>query len=777
MTPDPERILIKSSPCCHVSTVKHRIGGLRSPSLYACVKCGSEYDLDNRINTVESFQSRIGRFTHGIRRIIRTDLPKSSASSGLSKLTGHCEFCHRRHASSTINGRLVCLRKRCIQRASIHIPLWMKLTTPILFGLVLMALGLPETKWLLFAAGITLHQTTTMKLKTVRPTSRDIHDARSSLAPQGDTEHVIERRSFLKMAGCALLGVLIARSLPSVLADTLIPIRRLAVSDASYVIFVDSGDGNKIKVKNVATGEIKFSSTDGGLVMQKSIDALPSGGIIFMQPGTYIWSTVPALPPSLPSWLRIVGDSQTVIRLTNQAPRAFDLNAKADNQTFQYIGLEGFTVDCNNTGGIQHVVIGSMKNGGGWTRPVNIQDIIVANVKTINVPSDPSGATTRGSIYFSIYNAGTQNSFLRIYVEDCDFNGGNYGVIIDTNKNSNTYMDEIHFLRCKHDTGLVPTDGWPLGAANFYIGPGGWGHYAHFQDCKGLGSGDVGFEVNNFDYWMCEDCEAVNAVFHGFYQVNYQTGFVATQQLSVFRNCVADNSGLSQSARADGFCVACYYPIPLGDFVYDNCQYYTLTSGQGPEGSSAGFRCYGNGGMVRSLTYKNCKITIDNVPQINGTPTYIVGMYVDTKASNPSALLNIENLDVRIRGSKTASGNLYVRGLVIQGNLDLNVNGVLVDESITGIQSGGQSAMLIGSTSSLMKGTIRGLSFISANDAGAVGLVFASKSTLTLSPGIGIQQCNFSGMSAGSEYYFTPISVAPNVSFTACVSRTGSMLT
>jgi hypothetical protein len=656
----------------------------------------------------------------------------------------------------------------------------MKLTMPILFGLVLMALGLPGTKWLLFAAGITLHQTTTTKLKPIRSTGHDIQDARSGLAPQGDTEHVIGRRGFLRMSSYALLGVLIARSLPSVLAETLIPRRRLTVSDASYVIFVDSGDGNKIKVKNAATGQVKFSSTDGGLVMQRSIDALPSGGVIFMQPGTYIWSTVPALPPSLPSWLRIIGDSQTVIRLTNQAPRAFDLNVSADNQTFQYVWLDGFTVDCNNTGGIQHVVIGSMKNGNGILRPVNIQDIRVMSVKTINVPSgepgaERQGATVRGSIYFSIYNNGTQNNFLRIYVEDCDFYGGNYGAIIDTNRNSNTYMDEIHFNRCRHDTGLVPTAVWSLGSANFYIGPGGWGHYAHFQDCKGLGSGDVGFEVNNFDNWVCEDCEALNAANYGFYQVNYQTGFVATQQTSVFKNCVANNSGLSQSVWGVGFGVAYNGTIPLGDFVYDNCEYYALTPANGSieQRSSAGFRCYGK---VRSLTYENCRITVDSASQISSSDASIVGMYVDALASNPSAQLNIENLYVRIRGSKTGSGNFYAKGLVIQGNLDLNVNDVLFDESITGIQSGGQSAILIGKTSSLMKGTITGLRFISATDSGAVGMVFASNSTLTISPIVEMKQCDFSGMSAGSEYYFTPISVAANVRFDACVSRTGGEL-
>ena len=132
-------------------------------------------------------------------RISRTGLPKSSTGLGLTKITGHCEICHRRHASNTINGRLVCLRKRWIQRASIHLSPWMNLMLPILFGLALTALRLPETKWLLFAAGITLHDTTTTKLKTIKPKAHC--NAKSSVSPQTETKHVIRRRDFLKNVG------------------------------------------------------------------------------------------------------------------------------------------------------------------------------------------------------------------------------------------------------------------------------------------------------------------------------------------------------------------------------------------------------------------------------------------------------------------------------------------------------------------------------------------------------------------------------------------------
>ena len=63
--------------------------------------------------------------------------------------------------------------------------------------------------------------------------------------------------------------------------------------EASYIVFVDSADGNKIKAKNGTTGKIEYSGTDGATVIQSAINALPnSGGAIVLRAGTYNLSLI-----------------------------------------------------------------------------------------------------------------------------------------------------------------------------------------------------------------------------------------------------------------------------------------------------------------------------------------------------------------------------------------------------------------------------------------------------------------------------------------------------
>jgi len=56
------------------------------------------------------------------------------------------------------------------------------------------------------------------------------------------------------------------------------------VEAASYIIFQE---GDYVKAKNGLTGQIEFSGTDAADVIQNAIDALPTGGLIFIRRGTY----------------------------------------------------------------------------------------------------------------------------------------------------------------------------------------------------------------------------------------------------------------------------------------------------------------------------------------------------------------------------------------------------------------------------------------------------------------------------------------------------------
>lgn len=58
------------------------------------------------------------------------------------------------------------------------------------------------------------------------------------------------------------------------------------VQEASYIIFID--DDGLIKARNGKTGQIDFQDRDAATVIQSAIDALTSGGKIFIKEGIYI---------------------------------------------------------------------------------------------------------------------------------------------------------------------------------------------------------------------------------------------------------------------------------------------------------------------------------------------------------------------------------------------------------------------------------------------------------------------------------------------------------
>jgi len=60
------------------------------------------------------------------------------------------------------------------------------------------------------------------------------------------------------------------------------------ITEANYVIFTD---GTNVYARNGLTGEIEFSGTDAGEVINNVISQLPTGGKIYITPGEYTVST------------------------------------------------------------------------------------------------------------------------------------------------------------------------------------------------------------------------------------------------------------------------------------------------------------------------------------------------------------------------------------------------------------------------------------------------------------------------------------------------------
>jgi hypothetical protein len=193
-------------------------------------------------------------------------------------------------------------------------------------------------------------------------------------------------------------------------------------------------------------------------------------GEIIMGPGTFLWqSGVPSLPPSATGIaIRGKGKGVTTVKLSSGAPRFIDFNRTADYQTFQNIELSDFTVDCNQTTGKHHVIIGTYVNGSSATtgQRINLLNIAVRRVDAINVPSSltngdwPGAVTGRWCISLLCFqladNESTQNILKKILIQDCHFYGGNvgaqvFGTTSATNPtNLNVWLDEITFERCWH---------------------------------------------------------------------------------------------------------------------------------------------------------------------------------------------------------------------------------------------------------------------------------------------------------------------------------------
>lgn len=343
----------------------------------------------------------------------------------------------------------------------------------------------------------------------------------------------------------------------------------------SYTVHIDS-DG-KIKARNDVTGTIDYTGTDAAAVLQRSIDALSrTGGLITLKSGTYIWQSTPALPKDLPNWLKIVGEARVTIQLTANGPRAFDFGKTADYDTFRYIWLESLTIDCNNVGGRHHVVLGTYRDGDIQTR-INLQDITIRNIVTKNVPVDSTMSNHRLNVFLVVAHPNTgeaQTNIKNILVENCDFRGGNQGVVIGAHGPDavgiNVYVDQIYIHNCRHSL-LAPQTQY-FYSANFHVCSRGFGGYVHIADCYGEYSGDVGVEVNAVNA-LVENTVITDAGQVAFYHTNYNIPQNPGEQSIILRNCEARRLNLPSNLPGTPFAVNVNLGVPTATVIRNNCNF------------------------------------------------------------------------------------------------------------------------------------------------------------------------------------------------------------
>jgi hypothetical protein len=113
-------------------------------------------------------------------------------------------------------------------------------------------------------------------------------------------------------------------------------------TEASYVIFTD---GTTIKARNGATGAIDYSGTNASAVIQSAINALTSGGKIFIKAGTYLINSTLYLGNNLV--LAGEGIDATVLKLADGANVDIIQNANFGVRNNYNIVVTDLTLDGN----------------------------------------------------------------------------------------------------------------------------------------------------------------------------------------------------------------------------------------------------------------------------------------------------------------------------------------------------------------------------------------------------------------------------------------------
>jgi hypothetical protein len=531
------------------------------------------------------------------------------------------------------------------------------------------------------------------------------------------------------------------------------------------VIFVDPVDPGIIKAKNDITGKIDFSGTDPAAVLQSAIDALAkTGGTIVLAPGTYIWQSVPGLPKDLPNWLKIVGDGDVTIQLTANGPRAFDFRKPADYDTFRNIWIENLVIDCNNVGGQNHVIVGTYQNGRGLDR-ISIENIVIRNVKTINVPVDPVNTQPSGNpinhrlnVYLVTYHEAPgekQTHIANVLIENCDFRGGNQGIVIGGSVSPsapgvNVFIDQIRINNCRHSLLSVQTQ--LFHSANFHIGVLAFGGYVHITNCYGEYSGDVGVEINTMTYALVENVTIRDAASAAFYHRNHNNPQDPAAQRIIFKNCKALKLTLGSKVKGRAFLADDLFSIPLGTLMYDTCTFYTGVPRLDMYGEIIQIAPMSG---IPAIIIRDFKAVVENVSYGGSEPRGIWPIFIWPRGSD--ANITIDGLHFYARGKCTGSCVFTYTVLRLAGSRYINFSDISIDVNIANMRNGNLRFMDIGDTPSTIEGTIRGVIFNQfAGDNAPQGILIRGISTLVIPSQIRIEDCDFSRLPpSASEILFT----------------------
>lgn len=532
------------------------------------------------------------------------------------------------------------------------------------------------------------------------------------------------------------------------------------------------GGGAVFNVRAPQFGAVGTGLVDDGPAARAAYAALVANGggtLVFPGGGTYLLDTT-GTPAGISlardntrtrGLTRIVVAPGATIKLSANTPRFLDFAKQADHDVFRALDVGGGgTIDANNVGGKHHVIVGTYQNGV-QTERINLEDLAVHDLRCINAPNDPASTSQRIHVWLVVAhpaaNEATQNTVRRIAITDLDLAGGNGGVgvlaVANVSAPANVYLDDILVARIRHDTGATPAISAPYASSNIHVGSEGTIGRAVIRDCHVARAGDTGIEVNGGRDVLVAGCTVEDSAGPAFYVSNYAS---VADTAYTFRSCEARWTGAWEQDGVSGLNHQGFASAgnALGAVTLEDCTY--RSSG----GSYARNATGANSGLGLALNAPTQRVTLDGVRAEVGTYTADNAAFanpnlVRVRSASGAMHLTIRNLRLRWTGTHPGAGTWTPRYLQLgaaDGTLDLD--GLTYYEDWGGsVGSNNLFALLIGLyASDVWRGRIRGVRIERlADDSNPVGIRLLDGAGATIDGRLLIAECDFAGMTAGTE--------------------------
>lgn len=417
-----------------------------------------------------------------------------------------------------------------------------------------------------------------------------------------------------------------------------------------------SVDNNNVSYTTVATGVTVTADTT--LIAGQFTSVPVNSNTPFVDAGTE-WCSAPTTNTGTSA------GSRMLYSLPSSGTTTINLyNATGSNTTIKSgDALTGYLYD--------HVLIGNQHVGSTSGSNQSISGIRLENITVSDVPYNAVNGLNAytPSVRFGVYlQPGAGGSVTDVTARNVRINGGECGLY--TVGAAGTFIDNITYDTCSHDTGVIPT--MNTGSANFLIGFNSWVNRVTVKNCQGKGSGDVGLEVDNAmsaNIFQNDISESYSAPYYvkNFVPPASSLSGPPTATLGATINSsvtTATIDAFPTTIRHEGYAL-----IDTEIVAYSRISSTSLTIARGLDSSTAA--SHNSGATVTFITAREQMIKfIDCQATNNATPG--IGWWYDNNASLPIPAIDMNNCT--IRNTVTDLNKSY--GVLATGNV---VGATMVD--------------------------------------------------------------------------------------------------